>query len=71
MKKLFTFLILIIAALVLCACSVRKEASIKEVTFWTLQMGDYADYMYKVIRAYEKENPNVQIKWIDVPFFLF
>ena len=68
MKKLFTFLILIIAALVLCACSVRKEASIKEVTFWTLQMGDYADYMYKVIRAYEKENPNVQIKWIDVPF---
>lgn len=68
MKKLFTFLILIIAALVLCACSVRKEASIKEVTFWTLQMGDYADYMYKVIRAYEKENPNIQIKWIDVPF---
>ena len=31
-------------------------------------MGDFADYMYKVIRAYEKEHPNVQIKWVDVPF---
>ena len=68
MKKIFIFLTLICIVLGLCACSVRKEASSKEVTFWTLQMGDYADYMYKIIRAYEKENPNVQINWIDVPF---
>lgn len=31
-------------------------------------MGDFSDYMYKVIRAYEKDHPNVQIKWVDVPF---
>ena len=31
-------------------------------------MGDFADYMYKVIRAYEKEHPNIHIKWVDVPF---
>ena len=26
------------------------------------------DYMYKIIRAYEKEHPNLHIKWVDVPF---
>jgi putative chitobiose transport system substrate-binding protein len=31
-------------------------------------MGDFSEYMYKIIRAYEKEHPNVQIKWVDVPF---
>ena len=68
MKKLITFLIIIFSVLILTACSIRKDASSKEVTFWTLQMGDYADYMYKIIRTYEKEHPNIQIKWIDVPF---
>lgn len=52
----------------LTACSVRNNASPKEVTVWTLQMGDFSDYMYKIIRAYEKEHPNIQIKWVDVPF---
>ena len=68
MKKLITLFIIIISILGLTACSIRKEASTRVVTFWTLQMGDYADYMYKIIRTYEKENPNVQINWIDVPF---
>ena len=68
MKKLITLFIIIISILGLTACSIRKEASTRVVTFWTLQMGDYADYIYKIIRAYEKENPNVQINWIDVPF---
>ena len=68
MKKLITLFIIFFSILGLTACSIRKEASTRVVTFWTLQMGDYADYMYKIIRAYEKENPNVQINWIDVPF---
>lgn len=68
MKKYIVFLLLIISLIGLSACSIRKDASQKEVTIWTLQMGDFSDYMYKVIRAYEKEHPNVQIKWVDVPF---
>jgi len=40
----------------------------KEVTVWTLQMGDFSDYMHKVINSYEKTHPNVAIKWVDVPF---
>ena len=31
-------------------------------------MGDFSDYMYKIIRSYEKDHPNIEIKWVDVPF---
>lgn len=68
MKKFITLFIIFLSVLTLTACSIREDARTKEVTFWTLQMGDYADYMYKIIRSYEKTHPNIQIKWIDVPF---
>ena len=68
MRKFVTLFILISAILTLTACSIRKEHEPKVVTFWTLQMGDFSDYMYKVIRSYEKEHPGVSINWIDVPF---
>lgn len=45
----------------------RAEKS-QEIVFWTLQMGDFADYMNGVIKSYEEKNPEVRIKWIDVPF---
>lgn len=62
-KKLVLFLIF---ALFLTGCS-NKTAE-KEVTFWTLQMGDFAPYMQEVISEYELKNPQIKIKWIDVPF---
>lgn len=39
-----------------------------EVIFWTLQMNDFAPYIENVISEFEKENPQIKIKWIDVPF---
>ena len=68
MKKLFALLIITISVIGLTACSIRKENEQKIVTLWTLQMGDFSDYMYKIIRTYEKTHPNIQIKWVDVPF---
>lgn len=68
MKRFLALFLTISAILLFTACSIRKEASQKEITFWTLQMGDFSDYMYKVIRNYEKDHPNIQIKWVDVPF---
>lgn len=68
MKKIIVLFLIMFSFLGLTACSIRKEHEPREITFWTLQMGDFADYMYKVIRSYEKEHPNVQIKWVDVPF---
>ena len=40
----------------------------KVITFWTLQMGDFAPYMKEVISSYEAKHPDIKIKWIDVPF---
>ncbi len=68
MKKFLLFFFVIFATLGLTACSIHEDAEQKEITFWTLQMGDFSDYMYKVIRTYEKEHPNTHIKWVDVPF---
>jgi putative chitobiose transport system substrate-binding protein len=31
-------------------------------------MGDFAPYINGVISDFEKENPNIKIKWVDVPF---
>ena len=31
-------------------------------------MGDFSSYMTGVISEFEKENPDIKIKWIDVPF---
>ena len=68
MKKLLTLFFITVLIIGLTACSIRQENSQKEITLWTLQMGDFSDYMYKVIRAYEKDHPNLHIKWVDVPF---
>lgn len=45
-----------------------KKSADNEVVFWTLQMNDFAPYMNKVISEFEAQNPDVKIKWIDVPF---
>ena len=67
-KKFFILFCITFILIGLTACSIRKENEVKEVTVWTLQMNDFSDYMYKVIRSYEKKHPNIQIKWVDVPF---
>lgn len=68
MKKFIALLIITLSILGLTACSIRNENEQKVVTLWTLQMGDFSDYMYKIIRNYEEMHPNIQIKWVDVPF---
>ncbi|MBP3821518.1 extracellular solute-binding protein [bacterium] len=39
-----------------------------EVVFWTLQMSDFSPYINSVISEFEKQNPKIKIKWVDVPF---
>lgn len=45
-----------------------KKQENNEVVFWTLQMNDFAPYINGVIKEFESENPNIKIKWVDVPF---
>ena len=45
-----------------------NKKSQNEVVFWTLQMSDFSEYINGVIKDFETENPEIKIKWIDVPF---
>ena len=59
-------ILLFIVINLLTGCS--RETAPKEVTFWTLQMGDFAPYINEVIESYESNHEGIKIKWIDVPF---
>ncbi len=61
-------IIALVILLSLLTCPFDKKKSNNEVVFWTLQMNDFADYMNGVISEFEKANPGIKIKWIDVPF---
>lgn len=45
-----------------------NKKSQNEVVFWTLQMSDFSGYINGVINEFEAKNPEIKIKWIDVPF---
>lgn len=60
-------IISVILVLMLITLPFKKSKS-DEVVFWTLQMNDFAPYMNKVISEFESQNPNIKIKWVDVPF---
>ena len=71
MKNKWFWILSIIIALIVTYFTVfqkTKTDTRKEVTVWTLQMGDFADYMNNIISKYESSHPNIKIKWIDVPF---
>lgn len=65
MKRIFAILLVLIMFLSGCA---KNSANPKIVTFWTLQMGDFAPYINSIIQNYENEHKNIRIKWVDVPF---
>lgn len=66
MKK--TLLISLIVFLSLGLFFLKPAKTSDEVVFWTLQLGTFDKYMNSLIEEFEKENPDVKIKWIDVPY---
>lgn len=69
MNRPLQIIIIITIFIILGIFFVFKKPSVNnEVVFWTLQMGDFAPYINGVISDFEKENPNIKIKWVDVPF---
>lgn len=70
MKNIFlkTGLIVLILILAIFTIPFGKKPANNEVVFWTLQMNDFAPYMNSVISEFEAQNPDIKIKWIDVPF---
>ena len=66
-KKIILILLLITAGAVLFFTSKSKTPE-NELVFWTLQLGTFDKYIKGVISEFEKENPNIKIKWVDVPY---
>lgn len=68
MKKVFAVLIILVLTAVVLIYKPHSSNSANEVIVWTLQMSDFSDYMNGVIAEFENQNPDIKIKWIDVPF---
>ncbi|MFN8985028.1 MAG: hypothetical protein ACK5VR_01765, partial [Burkholderiales bacterium] len=58
--------IVVIAAAMAVSCG--AFATGVEVQFWTMQLSPFHDaYIRGVISSFEKQNPDVRVKWVDVP----
>lgn len=72
MKKCFLLYILIFVLLIIAGFLFANKSGEMEnkntVVFWTLQLGTFDKYINKIIADFEKENPEIKIKWIDVPY---
>ena len=66
--KITAFIIVILVTVLISFHYKNGEKSSSEVILWTLQMGDFSEYMNGVINNFEAENPEIKIKWVDVPF---
>ncbi|MBR1618436.1 extracellular solute-binding protein [bacterium] len=67
-RKIFTIIFITFLIITGIFFIFKKTPSNNEVVFWTLQMSDFAPYINGVISDFEKENPDIKIKWVDVPF---
>lgn len=68
MKKIVLISLIVIIWIISFTFIKTQKPANDEVVFWTLQMSSFSDYMNGVIKDFEKENPDIKIKWIDVPF---
>lgn len=64
--KIFATICIILAFLLLF--STHKNINNNELVFWTLQLGTFDKYMNSVIEKFEAQNPDIKVKWVDVPY---
>lgn len=65
-KKLITLSLLIVFLVSMSSLAMAQE---KEIEFWTMQLKPtFTDYINGVISDFEEQNPNVKVKWVDVPW---
>jgi putative chitobiose transport system substrate-binding protein len=55
-------------ALASCVGSTKSSSS-GEIEFWTMQLeSKFKDYFNQAIAEFEKANPSLKVKWVDVPW---
>jgi putative chitobiose transport system substrate-binding protein len=70
LKKFFILPIVVLSLSLLSGCGGQsRDSGVTTVEFWTMQLTPgYTDYVQNLIDEYEKANPEIKIKWIDVPW---
>ncbi len=68
MKFLKVILILTLAVGLFFIFFNTKDGEKAEISFYTLQMGTFKDYIENIINEFENENPDIKIIWVDVPY---
>lgn len=67
-KYIATLIVFIMTVtFLLTGCSTKKSNE-NELVFWTLQMGTFDKYITGIIDEFEAQNPDIKIKWVDVPY---
>ncbi len=67
-KNLFIFIIVIAVFTAVFFFNKKEDSDKNCVVFWTLQLGTFDKYINNIIYQFEKENPDIKIKWVDVPY---
>ena len=69
MRKFILITIIFVLILTgICTLKYKNTEKDNNVVFWTLQLGTFDKYINNIISEFEKENPDIKIKWIDVPY---
>lgn len=68
LKKNFLIISTFLIIFILCLLGFKRNIDNESVVFWTLQIGTFDKYINKVIKEFEAENPDIEIKWVDVPY---
>ena len=65
-KKLITLTLLVVFLFTMSSIGFAQE---KQIEFWTMQLKPtFTDYINGVIEDFEEKNPNIDVKWVDVPW---
>ncbi len=71
--KIGIFLLILLLMIISVERQISTNKSLKinqknTIVFWTLQLGSFDKYIYKIIKEYECQNRKIKIKWVDVPY---
>ncbi|MEB3827317.1 sugar ABC transporter substrate-binding protein [Phormidium sp. CCY1219] len=49
--------------------SSSSQSGVREVEFWTMQLQpQFTEYFNEAIATFESQNPDIEIRWVDVPW---
>jgi len=68
-KKIIFLFIIVAIIFSFCGCAQKAKDSRIKIEFWTISLKPtFTDYINSLTTKYEKENPNIKLEWVDIPY---